>query len=36
MQVRTTVGSKEAKNLNHNLYLTETNLKGNLSVFHSC
>ena len=33
MQVRTTVDSKEAKNLNHTLYLEETNLKGNLSVF---
>ena len=32
MQVRTTVDSKEAKNLNHNLYLKETKRKGNLSV----
>ena len=36
MQVRTTKDSKEAKNSNHNLYLTETNLKGDLSVSPSC
>ena len=36
MQVRTTVDSKDAKNLNHNLHLKETNLKGNLSVYPFC
>ena len=32
MQVKTTVDSKEAKYLNHNLYRKETNLEGNLSA----
>ena len=36
MQVRTTVDSKEAKHLNQNQYLKETNLKGNLSISPSC
>ena len=34
--ITTTVDSKEPKNVNQNLYLTETYLKGNLSVSPSC